>query len=108
MIKLPGPTSPLTYARVALSGATYALEWKWNERDSAWYFGMDDPSGEPLVRSVRVVLNVDLLNGVPQSDRRPPYGLWVFDPQARGVEPTFTSLAESLAILYAEPDEADE
>ncbi len=91
--------------QVALSGATYGIEYRYNDRDSAWYFSMDDPSGEPLISGVRCVLNVDLLESVPASVRRPPYGIWVFDPSESGVEPTFDSFGKSVVLFYPEPDE---
>ena len=102
---LPGPKGPLTRMRVTLSGATYGVEWRWNDRDGAWYFSMEDPSGEPLVSGIRCVLGVDLLGSVPVTDRRPPYGLWVFDPSEGMAEPTYESFGKSVLIYYPEPDE---
>jgi len=105
MLIIPTPTNgtPNTRMRVALSGATYEVQWRWNARDSAWYFGMWDPSGEPLVSGVRVVLNVDLLAGVAPSDRRPPHPIVVVDPSGGTTEPTRETLGATIQVVYAEP-----
>lgn len=106
---LPTPNN-VAYLRynVDLSGASYGIRFMWNERDSAWYFSMDDPSGDPAVSSVRVVLNTDLLNAVPFDGRRPPYGIWCIDPTNGTSEPTYETIAGPVAIVYVEPDDEAE
>jgi hypothetical protein len=105
---VPTPTNghPSTRVRVALSGATYAIHWLWNERDGTWSFSMWDPDGEPLVQGVRVVLNVDLLSWAPRGDRRPPYGIVAVDPSERLQEPARDTLGTRIKVVYLEPDEA--
>lgn len=102
---LPTPDGyPFVDQRVALGGATYTIHWSWNERDGAWYFGLDDPNGRALVASVRVVLNVDLLaSAVADPDLRPPYPIVTYDPTGSGVEPTREDLGTRVKVLYLEP-----
>jgi hypothetical protein len=108
VITVPGPSqTPHVRMDVSLSGSTYTILWDWNDRDGAWSFGMDDPSGEPLVAGVRVVLNTDLLRYAPAGDRRPPYPLVVFDPSELGRHPGFEALGRDVLVVYLEPDEED-
>lgn len=102
---IPTPTDayPNTTLRVTLSGATYTIRWLWNQRDRAWTFGMDDPNGEPLVAGVRVVCGLDLLAWVPMSDRRPPYGILVYDPSLNETEVSREALGQRVKVVYAEP-----
>lgn len=107
MVILPPPQGAHTRMSLSLSGATYVVAWDWNERDGAWAFSMDDPSGEPLVAGVRVVLNIDLLAYAPAGDRRPPYALVVVDPSEKGRHPGFDSLGSDVVVVYTEPDDEE-
>jgi hypothetical protein len=104
MIVIPTPADgyPITRMSIALSGATYMLWWFWNERDSAWYFDMDDVDGNPVVRSARVVLYADLLRGADPT-YRPPYAIAVIDPTGGVEEPTQETLGKRFKVLYLEP-----
>lgn len=101
----PNQVAHLRY-NVDLSGASYGVAFVWNERDGAWYFHLDGPSGDPVVRGVRVVLNTDLLRSV-SGDDRPPYALWVIDPTGGVTEPDYVTISGPVRILYDEPDEEE-
>ena len=103
----PDGRGPHVRYQVPLSGATYAIAWLWNERDGTWSFSMDDPSGEPLVQGVRVMLNVDLLAWAPSGDSRPPWPLVVIDPSGRDTHPGYNELGPVVKVYYADPDEED-
>lgn len=109
MLFVPTPDGyPHVRVSVPLSGATYTIVWDWNERDGAWYFGMDDPSGEALVSGVRVVLGIDLLRWAPAGDRRPTYGIAIIDPSEKGRHPDLDAFGRDVFAVYLEPDEEDE
>jgi hypothetical protein len=39
-----------------LDGVTFGLEFRWNGRDSAWYFNLTDADGAMLLAGLRVVV----------------------------------------------------
>lgn len=101
---IPTPNGyPDVALRTTLSGSTYGIRWRWNERASMWTFSIDTPSGDRLLSGVPVLLNVDLLAWAPESDDRPPYPILVVDPTGSTLEPTLDSLGRSVQVVYAEP-----
>ena len=106
-VPTPSDGHPDTRVRVALSGATYAIRWLWNDRDRMWSFSMWDPDGAPLVMGVRVALSTDLLAWTSPDAGRPPYGIGVLDPTGSGEEPTRETLGARVKVVYAEPDAED-
>lgn len=103
---LPTPTDgyPHQTSQVQLGDTVFVVVWRWNARDGAWYFGLMDVDGVPIVHGVRVVLSVDLLEGVSDS-RRPPGRIVVVDSAKRGKEPGLVDLGTHIKVVYIRPEE---
>ena len=106
MQTVPTPTDgyPHETAQVQLEDTFYVVVWRWNARDGAWYFGLSDVDGMPIVSGVRVVLNADLLGGVSDT-RRPPGPIVVVDPAGRAAEPGLYDLGTRVKVVYIQKEE---
>ncbi len=49
---------------VDLDGVSYSLTFWWNFRDLAWYLDVANASGEVIRSGIKIVLSVNLFNGV--------------------------------------------
>ncbi len=59
----------------ALDGADYLFEFRYSQREDAWYFSVSLTDGTALVSGVKVVCNRDLLSRF--ADSRLPAGMLV-------------------------------
>lgn len=42
--------------QIELEGTTFGLDFRWNSRESSWYWSLLDEGSEPLLASLRVVV----------------------------------------------------
>jgi hypothetical protein len=71
-------SDPFYTMSVALDGADYFLEWRYNQREDRWYFDVSLTDGTILVRGVKVVCSVPLLSRF--ADSRLPKGTLIALP----------------------------
>jgi len=64
-------TSPFYVFQVPLDEVSFQLEFKFNERDQAWYLSILDPAGNDLRTGLRVVSDWTLLRLWAEIDKRP-------------------------------------
>lgn len=96
---LPGPGGyPDVSFDVTLDEVSYRGRWLLNERAGVFSFSLADSAGAPIVSGVRVVLNVDLLEGVADP-RRPPGPLLVISPSS-DEDPTLETLGNGVSVVY--------
>lgn len=62
---------PFYTTTVALDGSDYTFEWRYNQREDAWYFDLSLTDGTILVRGVKVVCLISLLKRFVD-ERLPP------------------------------------
>lgn len=104
LLPMPADGYPHQTAQVQLGDTFYVVAWRWNTRDSAWFFSLSDVDGVAIVSGVRVVLNTDLLRGV--SDTRKPDGVMaVVDPGGRATEPGLTDLGARVKVVFIPREE---
>lgn len=93
--------------RVLLDGKLFDLEFYWNERDAAWYLTIyessqpfnADGSRDPLLSSIKVVLNYGLLTQF--ADRRRPLGeLIAVDTEGSFENPGRRELGRRVLLRY--------
>jgi hypothetical protein len=96
---LPGPRGyPDKRLDVTLDDVPFRVRWLYSERAGVWTFYLSDSADQPIVSGVRVVLNVDLLDGVAD-ERRPPGPLLVVNPSG-DEEPTLETLGNGVSVVY--------
>lgn len=101
---LPGPGGyPDKRFDVTLDEVAFRGRWLWNQRGGVWTFSLSDSSDTPIVSGVRVVLNVDLLDGV--ADPRRPLGPLLVVSPSGGEEPTLETLGNGASVVYLTADE---
>ena len=85
--------------RTSLDGVTFEFEFRWNERESAWYVSVTDADGVPLRGGVRMALNTPLLRSVADA-RRPGGELYLIDLDGTGVEAALGDLGVRAVLTY--------
>lgn len=68
ILKLPFPNSPDWEYTIALGNALYGLRVRWNGRYGRWLLDLSLPSGDPIITSIPLVSNTDLLLGYDLGD----------------------------------------
>ena len=91
--------TPSWIQETTLDGAVYQILFRWNERESAWYYGLMDAAGASIAAG-KLVTNIALLAG-NRSVRRPPGELMAQDMDKAG-EPGYSDLGGRVEILYLE------
>lgn len=97
--------------QVVLSDTVYTLEFKWNQREGAWYMDVRTEDGEPIVSGVKVVVDFPLARR-SQDPRRPAGALVAIDTTERQRDPRWDAelqvgdLGDRVQLLYFEPDES--
>lgn len=86
-------------AAYELDGITYALEFRWNDRDGAWFLQVGDANGVPLISGLKVCLGI-LLLGRATSKLLPPGDFMAIDTAGRNAEAGFEDLGRRVQILY--------
>lgn len=82
-----------------LDGVAYSFEFRWNDREEAWFVTVGDGEGTPIAASVRVVVNWPLLARF--ADPRLPTGvLLALDTEARDREAGYEDLGRRVLVTY--------
>jgi len=54
-------SDPFYTQTTALDGVEYVLEFRYNQREDAWYFSISLPNGTLLAAGIKVICNIPLL-----------------------------------------------
>jgi hypothetical protein len=105
MATLPLPTDPeLTHfdLQVVLDGATYTLEFYWNDRDSGWFMDVRTEDGTPIRTSIRVTVGLPLAARARGVKGMPPGALLAVDTSGEGRDPGLGELGSRVQLEYFE------
>jgi len=84
-------SDPFYTETVSLDGVDFALEFRWNERESVWYYSIGTPAGEWL--AVGLKANVNTFPLLTYRNPRLPAGqLIVVSPSGDDSPPGLTDL----------------
>ena len=104
-LRLPvNPTLAHSSFEVVLDGATYTLEFRWNERAAAWFFSVYDAAGALLVVRKVVLSGPDNFRLLGRfRDARLPLGDFLaVDTSQTWVEPGLGDLGARVEFIYLE------
>lgn len=92
---------PLYSFTTQLEGVTYGFTFRWNGRDSAWYFDLSDSDGNPLLSGRKVVLGAFLLARF-RTPGLPPGEMQAVDTSGANVDAGLDELGARVQLLYIE------
>lgn len=95
----PATTDQAFTQETTLDGVVYKFVFRWNVRESAWYFDLKTTDDVVLAGGLKLVAGASLLRYIVDS-RRPPGVLLV-----QGV-PTVDNLGADAVLLYMDEEEA--
>ncbi len=99
-VKIPiKPVGALFSFTIELEGVTYALTFRWNDRDEAWFMDIGDGAGADIITGIRVVIRQGLL-GRAASSLLPPGEIMAFDTSDTNVEATFEDFGLRVQLVY--------
>lgn len=101
MIDLPiVQTGPHFQFSTELEGVAFTFEFRWNDREEAWFLTLGDGEGNPIAAGVRVVVNYPLFSRF--RDPRLPTGFLIaVDTEATERDPGFEDLGRRVVLTYA-------
>lgn len=92
--------------QVQLDGATYGLEFRWNERAAGWFLSIYDSAGTLLLANRRLVLGWGLIARFKRWQSRLPKGDFVvLDTTQSGMEAGLSDLGTRVKVKYLEEAE---
>lgn len=87
-----------------LDDLAFGFEFRWNDREEAWFMSVKDGEGESIVDGVKVVVNIPLLNFF--TDPRLPIGvLMALDTAGNNQDAGFADLGRRVVVSYAPASE---
>lgn len=103
LLPLQSDASWFSY-QIELDGKTFGLSFRWNERDSSWYWSLADADDNPLLSGLRVAVGRPYLwryriPGLPAGE------LEFIDTTSQDLDPGFLDLGERVVCLYTPADE---
>lgn len=91
---------------VQLDGVNFGFAFRWNARDESWWISFSNGLGEPLVSSLKAVVDVPLLNRF--RDYRLPQGtLMLLDTTGTGVSPGRDELGTRVQLVYVDAEDVE-
>lgn len=91
--------------RMTLDGVAYILDFAWNGREGAWYLGVLDIGGNPLVLGRKLVTNRPILRAFRFVAGLPAGDFVAADLSASIPYAGFDDLGKSVKLLYFEASE---
>jgi|SRR5579859_436468 len=87
--------------QISLDGVTFRLEFRWNDRDSAWALNIYDSGDVLLLGGIKIVLGFPLIS--QYSDPALPAGDFLaFDTSGTDEPPTLTDFGTRVELHYYE------
>lgn len=90
--------------QIVLDSVTYALRFRWNTRESAWYMDVSTDTEEPLRNGLKVIINQPIGSRVVD-ERFPPGRFVAFDTTNSDIAPGETDLGDRVQLLYYSEEE---
>lgn len=103
LLPIDQQTSHFTFS-TELEGVSYSFSFRWNDRDGAWFMGIGDGSGNPLVAGIKVLLGVALLGRRP-APGLPPGNIIVIDTTDQDIDAAYEDLGRRIQLYYLTTDE---
>jgi hypothetical protein len=102
MIKLPIDQNSSWFKFVTeLDGASYGFEFRWNERDGAWYCTLRDGEDNALVSGRKVVLGPMFWRFHATVGVLPLGDIYVTDSSGTNLDPGYADLGRRVVLSYA-------
>lgn len=101
--QIPVQHYPDVTQQCELSGETFSLRLRWNEREQAWHLDLSTLDGEAIASGVRLVTSFPLLRRNLHPSR-PPGDLYVLDNRGFDAEPTLAEFGTRFTLVYVEGD----
>lgn len=87
--------------QVSLDGVLFTLRFRWNRRDLYWYMDVGDEDGNPILASIKVVIDFPL--GARSRNSLMPGGiLLAVDTSTQRLDPGLSDLGTRVVLLYFE------
>jgi len=84
-----------------LEQTTFGFQFRWNDRDQAYYFNILNESGDVIRAGVRVIVNFELLRQLVDEGR--PLGKFLaWDPRSDPQPPVFGEIGDAVILTYTE------
>jgi hypothetical protein len=96
--------------QAVLDDVTFTLEFRWNTREGFWYMSILTDGGDPIITSIKCVVDWPLGRRTPDP-RRPRGVLSLIDTSGGQVDPSFDpdtgkgDLGDRVQLLYFEAAE---
>ena len=88
--------------KITLSGAIYTLEFRYNTRMARWLMNVNDPSNNPILEGVPVLINRNLTG--QYTTLSVPAGIFfATDDTGQGNQPTQFSFGIDHTLWYEDP-----
>jgi len=97
------PTDGNNRQRTVLDGVEYEILFRYNARESNWYFSLLDTNGNFIATWRKLVVNYPLLQGDVGQDI-PPGFLYNLDRTISGDEATLKDLGDRVVLMYIDND----
>jgi hypothetical protein len=98
-ITLPTSDQPRLSLTTSLGANLFRLEYQWNERLDEWFLSMYDESDSPVIESILLRININLLRTVAK-DSRPRGELMLFGQTTPGIDSI-----EDCVLVYLDESE---
>lgn len=97
------PSTPNQRMDFALDGTRYVFEFRWNDRDQAWFMSMFDEQESPIMESVKITLG-SIIGSHYVDPRKPPGPIFAADLSNLNQEAGIDDLGERVQVYYSEVD----
>ena len=98
---------PFYLQETTLDGRSYLLEFRWNERESAWYLNIYTDLGSLISAGNKLCLDWPVARLSNHIDMYPGF-IIPMDNTGSKAEPTFSSLGRSVKLYYFDGEEVSE
>lgn len=86
--------------RVSLEGKSFSFRFRYNERDSSWYFSIYDVNNEPVRTGIKMVPNFYLLTYLV-SEGWNIGNIVLLDSRPNPIPPLLADLGRSAFLIYS-------
>jgi hypothetical protein len=95
---------PWQTSRLALSGVTYTIRFRYNNRSTRWEMDIADGSNNDILDGIVLLINEDLTYQYKTALANLPAGtFFVLDNTNQNTQPTQFSFGTTHSLIYADP-----
>jgi hypothetical protein len=87
---------------VQLSGKTYTIFLKWNDRVKVWEGNLYDINGDMIIGTKLMHIDVDILGQARSKPNCPP-GALGFSSSTPGLKPDYNNIGGQVKLYYLDP-----